>query len=141
MEMLIEGFARWGIAETLGSMRGHVRAGAVGPAAAMPDPGPRPARHQAAVLEPPGGLFFFPSELKALHCHPDWRPAIDRDAVAAFLRTAPASIYRDTHKLTPCAILTIDLGGVRSRSIATGDSPTSPRQSYARLRRGTMTSA
>ncbi len=51
------------------------------------------------------GRYFFASELKALHAHPDWTPKLDRGALAAYLRFAyvptPHSIYQDVHKLAP----------------------------------------
>ncbi len=51
------------------------------------------------------GRFFFASELKALHAHPDWTPQLDSGALAAYLRLAyvptPHSIYRHVHKLAP----------------------------------------
>src|SRR5258708_15478155 len=114
-EVLIEGFARWGVAETLAQCEGMF-------ALALWDRQQRRltmARDRLGIKplywSRQGGLFLFASELKALHHHPDWRPAIDRDAVAAFLRfgyvPAPASIYRDTHKLAPGALLTIGPGG------------------------------
>jgi asparagine synthase (glutamine-hydrolysing) len=114
-EVLIEGFARWGIAETLAQCEGMF-------ALALWDRQRRRltlARDRLGIKplywSRQGGLFIFASELKALHCHPDWRPAIDRDAIAAYLRfgyvPAPASIYGDTHKLAPGAMLTIGRGG------------------------------
>ena len=62
--------------------------------------------------------FLFGSELKALHAHPDYHPAINRDAVALLMRynyiPAPYSIYEQTFKLPPGCILSIPL---RDRSI------------------------
>jgi asparagine synthase (glutamine-hydrolysing) len=114
-EVLIEGFARWGVAETLAQCEGMF-------ALALWDRQRRRltlARDRLGIKplywSRQGGLFLFASELKALHCHPDWRSAVDRDAVAAFLRfgyvPAPGSIYGDTHKLAPGAMLTIGHGG------------------------------
>lgn len=52
-----------------------------------------------------GQLLFFGSELKALHEHPDFRPQVDRSAVAAFVRygyvPCPLSIYKGIQKLAP----------------------------------------
>src|ERR1700736_1484679 len=74
-EVLIEGFARWGIAETLAQCEGMF-------ALALWDRQRRRltlARDQIGIKplywSRQGGLFIFASELKALHCHPDWRPA------------------------------------------------------------------
>lgn len=48
--------------------------------------------------------FVFASEPKAFHPLPDWRPEIDRDALALLMRhnyiPAPYSIYRDIRKLS-----------------------------------------
>lgn len=59
------------------------------------------------------GCFLFASELKALRAHPAFRPVLDRDAVATFLRfgyiPAPHSIYEGIHKLPPGCTLTVHL--------------------------------
>jgi asparagine synthase (glutamine-hydrolysing) len=61
-----------------------------------------------------GATLLFGSELKALRAHPSFRPEVDRDALALFLRykyvPAPWSIYRGVRKLPPAALLTIDCG-------------------------------
>ena len=58
-----------------------------------------------------GRGWLFASELKALHAHPDFRPEIDRDALALFLRRsyipAPYSIYAGVRKLPPGSVLSI----------------------------------
>lgn len=50
-------------------------------------------------------LFLFGSELKALRAHRDFRPELDREAVALYLRygyvPAPHSIYSGVRKLPP----------------------------------------
>ncbi|MDX8513986.1 asparagine synthase (glutamine-hydrolyzing) [Mesorhizobium captivum] len=52
-----------------------------------------------------GKAFVFASEPKAFHPLPDWRPEIDRDALALLMRhnyiPAPYSIYRGIKKLRP----------------------------------------
>ena len=62
-----------------------------------------------------GGLLLFGSELRALMAHPSFRAEIDREAASAFLRysyvPAPATIFRNVHKLPPGAILTVQAGG------------------------------
>ena len=62
-----------------------------------------------------GGLFLFGSELKSLRMHDGWRPEIDRDALATYMRwgyvPAPLSIYRGVFKLEPGSILRIAPGG------------------------------
>ncbi|HUE84635.1 MAG TPA: asparagine synthase (glutamine-hydrolyzing) [Vicinamibacterales bacterium] len=58
-----------------------------------------------------GGSFLFGSELKALCAYPGFVPAIDRDALALYVRhnyvPAPHCIYRDVRKLEPGSILTV----------------------------------
>ncbi len=114
-EVLIEGVARWGVVETLRRSEGMF-------ALALWDRQARSltlARDRLGIKplywSRQGGLFLFASELKALHRHPDWRPAIDRDALASYLRfgyvPAPAAIYRDTHKLPPGTMLTVTRQG------------------------------
>lgn len=60
------------------------------------------------------GLFLFASELKAFRAHPSWRPTIDRDAVAAYMRfgyvPTPRSIWRESSKLAPGMLLTLRQG-------------------------------
>lgn len=62
-----------------------------------------------------GELLLFGSELKALRAHPGWRPEVDRDALAGFMRhgyvPAPLSIYERVGKLKPGHILSIRQGG------------------------------
>ena len=69
-----------------------------------------------------GKSFLFASELKALRVHPDWKNNINRDALALYMRhnyiSAPYTIYKDIHKLTPGTILHIPY------SIRPGDLPT-----------------
>ncbi len=54
-------------------------------------------------------LLLFGSELKALRAHDGWRPELDRDSPASFLRLsavpAPRTIYRGVAKLPPATIL------------------------------------
>ena len=58
-----------------------------------------------------GKSFVFASELKAIRAHPDFRPAVCREALAQYLRftyvPAPRSIYRGVCKLEPGCILTL----------------------------------
>jgi asparagine synthase (glutamine-hydrolysing) len=52
-----------------------------------------------------GDVLLFGSELKALRAHPDFRPEIDRNVLADYMRrgyiAAPFSIYRNVFKLLP----------------------------------------
>ncbi|MBU2091050.1 MAG: asparagine synthase (glutamine-hydrolyzing), partial [Alphaproteobacteria bacterium] len=110
-EVMLEGFARWGIAATVEKLIGMF-------AFAVWDRrdhrltlgrdrlGVKPLYW--GVVD---GLVLFGSELKALTACPHWTPQIDRDSVAAFLRYAyvpsPDSIYRGIHKLPPGCLLEI----------------------------------
>jgi len=58
-----------------------------------------------------GATLLFGSELKALRCHADFHPEIDRDTLALFLRhnyvPGPYTIYVRTWKLAPGTILSL----------------------------------
>ena len=58
-----------------------------------------------------GRTLLFASELKAFRAHPEFRPEIDPDAVAAYFRfgyvPAPLSIYRGVRKLPAASWLRI----------------------------------
>lgn len=70
-----------------------------------------------------GDLLLFGSELKALRAHPSFDGEIDRDALALYLRhncvPAPWSIFRNTRKLPPASVLTIDIseGGLTRQPV------------------------
>ncbi len=57
---------------------------------------------------------LFASQLKAFRAVPDWKPAIDHDAVVGYLRhgyiAQPRTIYREAEKLPPGHILTLRPG-------------------------------
>lgn len=59
-----------------------------------------------------GERFYFSSELKALHRHPEFQPEIDRIALGQYFKycyvPAPRSIYKGIKKLPPASILSID---------------------------------
>jgi asparagine synthase (glutamine-hydrolysing) len=59
-----------------------------------------------------GPAFVFASELKAIWQHPDFNAAIDRDALALYLRhnyvPSPHCIYQDLYKLPPACILRLE---------------------------------
>jgi asparagine synthase (glutamine-hydrolysing) len=60
------------------------------------------------------GRVLFASQLKAFRTAPDWRPSIDHDAVAGFLRfgyvAQPRTIYQEAAKLPPGHLLTLRAG-------------------------------
>jgi asparagine synthase (glutamine-hydrolysing) len=62
------------------------------------------------------GRLAFASELKALERQPDFRPAVDREAVHSFLAfnsiPAPLTIFEDVRKLPPGHLLTCSSEGV-----------------------------
>lgn len=113
-EIILESIARYGVAATAARLIGMF-------AIAVWD---RNTRSLTLVRDRLGikplywakldGLFLFASELKALRQHPDWNPRIKPEAVASFMRhnyiPAPHTIYQDTYKLEPGAILTLSPG-------------------------------
>lgn len=114
-EVLLEACRRWGVRRTLERLVGMF-------ALALWDREERSlvlARDQLGI-KPLfwgrfGGLVLFGSELKALRAHPGWAPAIDRNAVAAFLRhnyvPAPHTVYDGIRKLEPGTLATLKPGG------------------------------
>jgi asparagine synthase (glutamine-hydrolysing) len=104
-EVLLEGFVRWGVHETLARLDGMF-------AIALWDRqerrlwlardrfGEKPLYYGFA-----GGTLLFGSELKALKAHPAWRGVIDRPALGLYLAhgyvPAPYSAYEGIGKLPP----------------------------------------
>lgn len=114
-EVILEAFARWGVAAILPRLAGMF-------ALALWD---RAERRLTLVRDPLGikplywgmagdGTFLFGSELKALRAHPSWDFAIDDQSVAAFFRfgyvPAPASIFRGVQKLPAGCVLSLETG-------------------------------
>ncbi len=71
-----------------------------------------------------GETLLFASELKALHALPCFRPRVDRDSLALFLRYRyvpdPRSIYREVVKLPPGHLLAVaadELGGTTAAGL------------------------
>jgi len=66
------------------------------------------------------GVLFFGSTPKSFFGHPAFRPAVDRDALAAYFRfnylPAPCSIYQGLRQLLPGRMVTIDSGGTASET-------------------------
>ena len=108
-EVLAEGCARWGVAETAARLIGMF-------AFAWWD-----KRTQTLTLVRDrlgikplywariGRTIAFASEIKAFFALPEFKPELDRGAAAAFFRTAyvptPRSIYRNVAKLAPATTL------------------------------------
>lgn len=63
-----------------------------------------------------GGTLLFGSELKAIVAHPHFKPQIDREALAAFMRLgyvpAPASIWSGIRKLAPAHWMTVSIDAI-----------------------------
>jgi asparagine synthase (glutamine-hydrolysing) len=108
-EVMVEGFAVWGVRQTVERLIGMF-------AFAAWDRSTRTltlARDRLGIKPLYWGYtndcLVFASELKTLKAVPSWQGAIDRDALAAFLRygyvPAPMSIYRGIKKLAPGKLL------------------------------------
>jgi asparagine synthase (glutamine-hydrolysing) len=114
-EVILAGFSHWGIERTLRAMNGMF-AIAVWDAQsrrltlARDRIGKKPVYYARC-----GDSWVFASELKAIRSHPRFTPAIDRDALAEFLRfsyvPAPRSIYQGVRKLLPGHFLTLSRDG------------------------------
>ena len=65
------------------------------------------------------GVLLFGSQPKGFVDHPAWRPVVDRDALAAYLRhayvPAPRSIFKGIEKLEPGSMVEIDADGRETR--------------------------
>ncbi|HJQ38685.1 MAG TPA: asparagine synthase (glutamine-hydrolyzing) [Thermoanaerobaculia bacterium] len=61
------------------------------------------------------GTFFWASELKALHAHPEFEAEIDRDALTLYFHTmyvpAPYTIYEGLRKVMPGTMIVAKAGG------------------------------
>src|SRR6185312_14493634 len=114
-EVLVEAIAEWGVKPTVERLIGMF-------AFALWD---RRDRRLSLVRDRLGikplyfgrrnGRVVFASELKAFEVLPDWKPELNRDALAAYLRLAyvpsPHSIYRGIDKLAPGHVASIDANG------------------------------
>jgi asparagine synthase (glutamine-hydrolysing) len=114
-EVIVEAIAEWGVRATVERLIGMF-------AFAVWD---RKDRRLSLVRDRLGikplywgrqnGRVVFASELKAFEVLPDWRPELDHDALASYLRFAyvpsPQSIYRGIDKLAPGHGVTIEGDG------------------------------
>jgi asparagine synthase (glutamine-hydrolysing) len=107
-EVMIEAFARWGVEATLPRLIGMF-------AFALWDTRERRLYlvRDRLGIKPLywgwfGNLLLFGSELKALRAHDGWKPEIDRDALASYMRhnyvPGPWTIYRNVSKLPPGSV-------------------------------------
>jgi len=110
-EVLLAGFERWGIPETIQRVVGMFAMAiwdhATGSLHLVRDRlGEKPLYYAQF-----GNTLLFGSELKSLRAHPAWRGTIDRGALALYLRylyvPTPYSIYEGVRKLVPGTILTV----------------------------------
>ncbi|MBN9495481.1 MAG: asparagine synthase (glutamine-hydrolyzing) [Alphaproteobacteria bacterium] len=108
-EVLLEGFVRWGIAETIAKAVGMF-------AIALWDKREKSLwliRDRLGVkplyYAHYGQRLIFGSELKALCAVSDWQPGLDRDALTGFMRhgyvAGPRTIYKEARKLMPGQML------------------------------------
>ena len=111
-EVILEGFAIWGILPTIERMIGMF-------AIAVWD---RKYNQLTLVRDRLGikplyyslhnGKLLFGSEMKALYAHPEFKRDLNKDALAAFLRhnyiPAPHTAHKTAQNLQPGCILTID---------------------------------
>jgi asparagine synthase (glutamine-hydrolysing) len=62
-----------------------------------------------------GGAAMFASQPKSFFAHPAWKPALDRDSLAAYFRfgyvPGPHSIYRHVRQVAPGSVLSIARDG------------------------------
>jgi asparagine synthase (glutamine-hydrolysing) len=114
-EIIVEGIAAWGVRATVERLIGMF-------AFAVFD---RKERRLSLVRDRLGikplywgrqnGRIVFASELKAFEALQEWRPEIDHDALASYLRFAyvpsPHSIYRGIGKLAPGSGVSIEADG------------------------------
>lgn len=113
-EVILAGCVRWGIEQTLRRIAGMF-------AIALWDRRERTlllARDRLGkkpmYYRRDGQCFLFASELKAFHADSSFRPELDRDALALYLRhgyiPSPYSIYRGVSKLPPGHFLMVRSG-------------------------------
>lgn len=113
-EVIVEGCAAWGVAETVRRLIGMF-------AFALWDhtEGALTLVRDRLGIKPlywgrQDGRLVFASELKALKPLPGWHAEIDRQALASFMRysyvPAPASIYKRIFKLRPGTMLRVAAG-------------------------------
>ncbi|WOH56074.1 asparagine synthase (glutamine-hydrolyzing) [Bradyrhizobium sp. BWC-3-1] len=114
-EVIVEGFAQWGVKPTITRLNGMFAIAAWDSRErqlflARDRMGEKPLYW--AIFD---GLVLFGSELKALRAHPGWKPRLNRGAIAAFLRhgyvPGPSTIYEAVYKLPPAGFVRIASAG------------------------------
>ncbi|MGE3528619.1 MAG: asparagine synthase (glutamine-hydrolyzing) [Methyloceanibacter sp.] len=114
-EVMVEGFAVWGVQETVERLIGMFAFAAFDRSTRTLTLGRDRLGIKPLYWGRIDGSLAFASELKALAAFPGWKGEIDREALAAYLRygyvPAPMSIYRGVHKLAPGTLLTCGADG------------------------------
>lgn len=114
-EVLVEGFAAWGVEETIKRFNGMFAFAAWDRRERQLILGRDRLGIKPLYWSIRDGRAAFASELKALRADTGWNPDLNHDAVAAFLRhnyiPAPHTIYRDVFKLEPGHLLTVAADG------------------------------
>jgi asparagine synthase (glutamine-hydrolysing) len=112
-EVLIEGFERWGVLDTLKRTRGMFGFAAYDRRDGLLYLGRDRFGEKPLYYGYADGLLVFGSELRSLGCHPKWPDTINRSALTAFLQhsyvPSPATIYEAATKLRPGTFLRFDL--------------------------------
>jgi asparagine synthase (glutamine-hydrolysing) len=114
-EVLVEGFAAWGVRATVERLIGMFAFAVFDRTTLTLTLGRDRLGIKPLYWGRANGRVVFASELKALATLPDFAPVIDRQALGAFLCTgyvpAPASIYDGIAKLEPGTLLEIAADG------------------------------
>lgn len=110
-EVMLSAFEQWGVADSTPRFNGMFAFAVWDRVARLLHLGRDRLGEKPLYFGHAGDVFLFASELKALVCHPKFRPVIDRDIIPLYLRhnyiPAPYSIYRGIKKLSPGCLLTI----------------------------------
>src|SRR5680860_1879785 len=114
-EVLVEGFAAWGVEATVKRLIGMFAFAAFDRATHTLTLGRDRLGIKPLYWGRANGRIVFDSELTALATLPDWAPEIDRQALASYLCTGyvptPSSIYQGIAKLEPGTLLEIAANG------------------------------
>lgn len=114
-EVLVEGFARWGVEQTLRRADGMFAFGLWDRSTRKLTLGRDRLGEKPLYYGTTKAGFVFASELDALRAIPGFDNEIDRNALALFFRhkyiPAPHSIYQGVHKLLPGCTVTVDHAG------------------------------
>jgi len=114
-EVMVEGFAAWGVPATIERLIGMFAFAAFDRATRTLILGRDRLGIKPLYWGWVGERLAFASELKALATLPDFAPEIDRQALGAYLCTgyvpAPASIYHSIEKLEPGTLVEIGVDG------------------------------